>query len=192
MPSLPAHRLTANPGESEGDFRSRAAQILREKRDEQVAKLREKYAVKLAALVERERRAEAKVENEKAQLSRQRVGTAVHFGAAALSILLGRRAGGLGRAATGLGAMTRAGKEKLDVEQAGETLEAVRRQRAEWESEAGQEVARLMESFDPEHLALSSVRIEPRRADTAVQQIALAWIPCVADAAGVLRPALDA
>ena len=191
LPSLPAHRLTANPGESEGDFRIRAAQILREKRDEAVAKLREKYAAKLDVLAERERRAAAKVENEKAQLSRQRVGTAVHFGAAALSILLGRRAGGLGRASTGIGAMTRAGKEKLDVQQAGETLEAIRRQRAELESEAGQEIARLMESFDPAHLALASVRIAPRRADTAIQQIALAWIPCVADASGALRPAIE-
>jgi len=176
LPSLPAHRLTANLGESEGDFRIRAAQTLREKRDEAVAELRKKYAAKIDALVERERRAEAKVENEKAQLSRQRVGTAVHFGAAALSILLGRRVGGLGRATTGIGAMTRAGKEKLDVAQAGETLEAVRRQRAELESEAGQEVARLMESFDPERLAVSSVRIEPRRADTVVQPLALAWV----------------
>jgi len=176
LPSLPAHRLTANLGESEGDFRIRAAQPLREKRDEAVAELRKKYAAKIDALVERERRAEAKVENEKAQLSRQRVGTAVHFGAAALSILLGRRVGGLGRATTGIGAMTRAGKEKLDVAQAGETLEAVRRQRAELESEAGQEVARLMESFDPERLAVSSVRIEPRRADTVVQPLALAWV----------------
>ena len=180
LPSLPAHRLTANLGESDGDFRIRAAQILREKRDEAVAELRKKYAAKIDALVERERRAEAKVENEKAQLSRQRVGTAVHFGAAALSILLGRRVGGLGRATTGIGAMTRAGKEKLDVAQAGETLEAIRRQRAELESEAGQEVARLMESFDPERLAVSSVRIEPRRADTVVQPLALAWVPCVA------------
>ena len=190
LPSLPAHRLTADLGESEGDFRIRAAQVLREKRDEAVAELRKKYAAKIDALAERERRALAKVENEKAQLSRQRVGTAVHFGAAALSILLGRRAGGIGRASTGIGSMTRAGKEKLDVQQAGETLEAVRRQRAELESEAGQEVARLMESFDPEHLALSSVRIEPRRSDTAVQRIALAWIPCVADASGTLRPAI--
>ena len=190
LPSLPAHRLLAAPGESEGDFRIRAAQLLREQRDEQVAKLREKYAGKIAALAERERRAEAKVENEKAQLSRQRMGTAVHFGAAALSILLGRRAGGLGRATTGIGAMTRAGKEKLDVQQAGETLEAVRRQRAELESEAGQEVARLMESFDPERLAVSSVRVEPRRSDTVVQQIALAWV-AMPEASGVLRPAAE-
>jgi len=177
LPSLPAHKLVANPGESEGDFRIRAAQVLREQRDEAVEELRKKYAAKEAVLAERERRASARVENEKAQLSRQRLGTAVHFGTAALSILLGRRAGGVGRMSTGLGSMTRAGKEKLDVEQAGETLEAVRLQRAELESEAGQEMARLKESFDPERLALTSVRIEPRRADTAIQQLALAWVP---------------
>ena len=47
------------------------AQTLREKRDEAVAELRKKYAAKLEVLAERERRAAAKVENEKAQLSRQ-------------------------------------------------------------------------------------------------------------------------
>lgn len=188
LPSLPAHKLVAQPGESEGDFRIRAGQLLREQRDAEVDQLRRKYAAKEAALAERERRAAAKVENEKAQLSRQRLGTAVSFGAAALSVLLGRRAGGLGRATTGIGSMARANKEKLDVAQAGESLEAIRRQRAELESEAGQETARLIESFDPERLALSRIRIEPRRSDTAIQQIGLAWIPGVVDAAGAWRP----
>ena len=189
--SLPAHRLVAKPGESEGDFRIRASQILRENRDEAVAELRKTYAVKLAALAERERRAAAKVENEKAQLSRQRMGTAVHFGTAALSILLGRRLGGIGRASTGIGSMTRAGKEQLDVQQAGETLEAIRRQRAELESEAEQEVGRVAQSYDPASLALSTVRIEPRRSDTTIQQIALAWIPHAPDPFGALRPAIE-
>ncbi len=192
LPSLPAHRLVANPGESEGDFRIRAGQLLREQRDGEVDKLRKKYAARLDMLTERERRAAAKVENEKAQLSRQRMGAAVHFGAAALSILLGRRAGGIGRVATGIGSMGRSGKEKLDVEQAGETLGAIRQQRAELESEAGQEVARLMESFDPERLALSSIRLSPRRADTSIQRIGLAWIPCAPDSSGALRPVFEA
>ena len=190
LPSLPTCKLVANPGESEGDFRIRAGQLLREKRDAEVAGLRQKYAAKLAALGERERRAAAKVVNEKAQLSRQHVGTMVNLGAAALSILLGRRMGGIGRAATGIGSMTRAGKEKLDVQQAGETLEAVRRQRAELESEAEREIAETTQSYDPAHLVLSSVRIEPRRADTAILPIKLAWVPCVPDAVGALLPAL--
>lgn len=191
LASLPAHRLVANPGESEGDFRIRAGQLLREKRDEEVDKLRKKYAAKLDLLAERERRAAAKVENEKAQLSRQRMGTMVSFGTAALSVLLGRRAGGLGRAATGIGSLGRSSKEKLDIQQAGETLEAVRRQRAELESEAEQEIAQMTKSYDPANLVLSTVRIEPRRTDTAIQQIGLVWIPCAPDAFGALRPAID-
>ena len=189
--SLPAHKLVANPGESEGDFRIRAGQLLREKRESEVDGLRKKYAAKLDVLGERERRAAAKVENEKAQLSRQQVGTMVSFGTAALSILLGRKMGGIGRASTGIGSMTRAGKEKLDVQQAGETLEAVRRQRAELESEAEREIAEVMQSYDPANLVHSTVRIEPRRSDTAIQQIALAWVPYAPDSSGALRPAVD-
>ena len=115
----------------------------------------------------------------------------VSFGAAALSVLLGRRAGGIGRAATGIGSMARGGKEKLDVRQAGETLEAVRRQRAELEAEAEREIAQAAQAYDPAGLALAAVRVEPRRTDTAVQQTGLAWIPCVPDSFGVLRPAVE-
>ena len=57
LASLPEHKLVANPGESEGDFRIRAGQLLREKRDEEIGELRKKYAAKLAQFAERERRA---------------------------------------------------------------------------------------------------------------------------------------
>lgn len=191
LASLPAHKLAATPGESEGDFRIRAGQLLREKRDAEIDKLRKKYAAKLGVLVERERRAAAKVENEKSQLSRQHMGTMISFGTAALSMLLGRRAGGLGRAATGIGSMTRSSKEKLDIEQAGQSLEAVRRQRAELEAEAAQEIAALTQSYAPANLAPTTVRIAPRRADTAIQQLGLAWIPYAPDAFGALRPTLE-
>lgn len=190
LASLPEHKLVAGPGESEGDFRIRAGQLLREKRDEEIGALRQKYAAKLAQFAERERRASAKVENEKAQLSRQRMGTMISFGTAALSIFLGRKAGGIGRASTGIGSMTRAGKEKLDVEQAGETLEAVRQQRAALEAQAEQEIARLTAAYDPANLVLAKIRIEPRRSDTAIQQIGLAWIPYAPDSFGALRPAV--
>lgn len=191
LASLPAHKLAANPGESEGDFRIRAGQLLREKRDAEVEELRKKYAAKVAVLAERERRAVAKVENEKAQLSRQRMGTMISFGTAALSVLLGRRAGGLGRAATGIGSMSRSSKEKLDVEQAGQTLETVQQQRAALEAEAEREIARVTQAYDPANLPLERLCVEPRRADTAIQQVGLAWIPYAADSFGALRPLVE-
>jgi hypothetical protein len=39
-------------------------------------------------------------------------------------------------------------------------------------------------------MKVSTVRVAPRRADTSIQQIGLAWIPCVADVSGTLRPAI--
>jgi len=191
LPVLAAHKLTGHPGESEGDFRIRAGQLLREKREDAIDKIRRKYAAKMATLGERERRAAAKVENEKAQLSRQRMGTALSFGAAALALLMGRKAGGLGRATTGIGSIARSGKEKLDVAQAAETLEAVRRQRADLEGEAEQEIARVAAEYDPDQWTIESVRIRPRSGDAEVRQLALAWIPYATDAFGTLRPAVE-
>lgn len=188
---LPAHKLRGHPGESEGEFRIRAGQVLREKREEALEAMRKKYAAKLTALSNRERRAEAKVENEKAQLSRQRTGTWIRFGTAALSVLMGRKAGGLGRAATGIGSMSRTGKEKLDVRQAEEALDAVQRQRADLEAEAGQETARVAAEYDPQNWTFEKESIRPRSSDTDVKQLALAWIPFAPDSFGALRPAIE-
>ena len=188
---LAGFKLTGKPGESEGEFRVRAGLLLREKRDEAIDAARRKHAARLATAIERERKAAAKVENEKAQLSRQRVGTAVSFGAAVLSILLGRKAGGIGRATTGIGSMARAGKEKLDVEQASETLEAMRRRRAELEEEAEREIERIAEAYDPARMPIETTRLRPRASELEVRRLALAWVPYAPDASGALAPATE-
>ena len=61
----PSLKMTAAPGASLSEFRAQIAQTVREKRDEAVATLRRKYAARLAALEERQRRAEQKVSREK-------------------------------------------------------------------------------------------------------------------------------
>ena len=188
---LAEFKLTGKPGESEGEFRVRAGLLLREKRDEAIDAARRKHAAQLATAMERERKAAAKVENEKAQLSRQRVGTAVSFGAAALSILMGRKAGGLGRATTGIGSMARAGKEKLDVEQASETLEAVRRRRAELEAEAEREIERIAEAYDSGRFPIERVALRPRASELDVRRMALAWVPYVPGETGELTMAIE-
>jgi len=179
--SLPAHKLLGQPNETEGDFRARASHALREKRDEELAKLRKKYETKIAALAERERRASAKVDNKKEQLSQQRVGTMINFGAAALAVLMGRRVGGLGRATTGLGSASRAGKKKLDVQQAGEDLAAVRQQREELEAAMERELNELSANYDSTALNVSTTRIAPRRSDTSITFVGLGWVPKAAD-----------
>lgn len=189
--SIPAHKLASEPGETEEDFRIRAGQQLREKRDEQMEKLRSKFAGKAARLAEKERKAMARIEKEKAQVSSQHMRTLISFGTAALSVFLGRKAGGIGRASTGIGSLSRTGKEKLDVVHAQQALEVIQQQQAALEEEARKELDRLASSFDPARLQLKTVRIAPRKADTSIQKMGVAWIPYAADTFGSLRPAVD-
>ena len=189
--SVPEHKLASEPGETEEDFRIRAGLQLREEREEQIEKLRKKFAVKTERLVEKACRAVAKIEKEKAQVSGQRLRTLISFGTAALSVFLGRKAGGIGRASTGIGSIGRTGKEKLDVEHAKQALEAIRQQQAALETEAQEELDRLAKSFDPAHLQIKTIRVTPRKSDLAIQKMGVAWIPYAADAFGSLRPAVD-
>jgi Helicase HerA, central domain len=189
--SIPEHKVASEPGETEEDFRIRAGQQLREEREAQMEKLRKKFAVKAERLVEKGRKAVAKIEKEKAQVSSQHMRTLISFGTAALSVFLGRKAGGLGRASTGIGSISRTRKEKLDVTHAKQALEVIQQQQAALEQEAQKELDRLAKSFDPAHLQLKSVRIAPRKADTSIQQLGVVWIPYAADAFGSLRPAVD-
>ncbi|HXU30463.1 MAG TPA: ATP-binding protein, partial [Thermoanaerobaculia bacterium] len=59
--------LTSKPGESERDFRIRLADLGRERRDAEKAKLQEKYGTQLARIQEQIRRATEKKEREAAQ-----------------------------------------------------------------------------------------------------------------------------
>jgi hypothetical protein len=65
--SCAALKLSANPGESEGDFLVRVRQAARERRDLEVGKLRARYASKVAALESRIRTAADRVAREESQ-----------------------------------------------------------------------------------------------------------------------------
>src|SRR6185295_557742 len=88
----PGLKTASNPGESERDFRVRLQQRARELRDEAAEKLKQKYAPKIAALQEKKRRAEQKVELEAEQAKGQKLQTAISFGTTLLSSFMGRKA----------------------------------------------------------------------------------------------------
>jgi hypothetical protein len=86
-------KLVSQPGEREGDFRARLAHAAREIRDVEAEAIRRKYAPKLAVMQDRLRRAETRVEKEKAQYSQQKMGSMVSIGTAILGAFLGRGRG---------------------------------------------------------------------------------------------------
>ncbi|MDZ7338817.1 MAG: ATP-binding protein [candidate division KSB1 bacterium] len=188
----PSLGLVSKPGEAERDFRIRLQMATHEQRDEQVARLRQKYAARLDALQERVRRAELTLAREAEQARQQKMQTAISVGTTLLGAFLGRRAvtqSTIGRATTAARGASRTFKEEQDVRRAEESLAAARRELAEAEQELTREIQELQARSDPRNEALETVVLRPRKSDVAVSLVALAWAPHWEDQTGRLTPA---
>jgi hypothetical protein len=174
-----AVKLTSRAGESEGDFRVRVSQALRERRDAEVEKIRAKYAPKLAAAQEQLRKADARIAVEKSQLTQQTVQTVISVGATILGAFFGRKAvsaGNIGRATTAARGASRTIREQGDVARAGETREAVQQRLAGVQQELESAVAGVQAACDPASAELARIQVRPRKSDIVVSEVALGWI----------------
>ncbi|MGE3316549.1 MAG: DUF87 domain-containing protein [Planctomycetaceae bacterium] len=186
-----ALKETSKPGESEGDFRARISHLSREERDRQVEKLRAKFAPKVATLEERKRKALQRVEKEKSQATQSSMQAAISFGTSVLGALFGRKlksAANVGRAATSMRSAGRVLREREDIAQAEETVEAIDKQIAQLDADFKAETERLEGAAAPEALKLEEIEIKPKKVDINVMQVSLAWVPYQVDASGMAKP----
>ncbi len=173
-------KVVSATGESERDFRIRLQTEAREARDSALAKVRDKYATKVAALQDRIRRAEHAVQVQSEQASGAKMGAAVSVGAAIFGALLGRKAVSattLGRATTAARGMGRIGKEAQDVTRAAENVTALKAQLSELEGKVETELQAASEEWDLSNEPFERVLAKPKRGGVSVQLVALVWIP---------------
>jgi hypothetical protein len=183
----PSTSELSKPGESERDFRVRLQQTAREQRDGQIEHLRQKYAPKMAGLQERIRRAQQAVERESAQASQAKLQTAISFGTTLLGAFLGRKAvsvSTLGRATTAARGVGRSMKEQQDITRAAESVESLRGQLAELETQLQSETQALEAKIDAQSEQLETVSIKPKKTNISVQLVALVWAPFWQDQSG--------
>jgi hypothetical protein len=180
----PTLKVVSTPAESERDFRVRLQQLARERRDQAIEKLRQRYAPKLASLEEKRRRAEQAVERETEQSKSQKIQTAISFGATLLSSFMGRKKvsiATLGRATTAARGVNRSMKEAEDVTRVQETLAAVSEQLSELESQFQAETQALEKSIDPQTEQFERISLKPTKANIAVKLVTFAWAPYLTD-----------
>ena len=192
--SCPATKEVSRPGESEAEFRARIQHGAREARDAAVESLRQKYAPKIAALQEKERRAQQTVERESGQATQQGLQVAISLGATVLGAILGRKAVSattLGRATTAARGAGRAMKEAQDVSRAKESAESLQQQLADLDAEFKRESDAVAAQMDPTQQPLEPVSLKPTKANIAVKVMTLAWAPQRRDAGGALVPAWE-
>ena len=175
-----ALKQTSQPGEAERDFRVRLTQGLREQRDQLVEKLRARYAPKLAGLQEQIRKAEQRVAKEQSQATHQTLQAAISMGTSILGAMFGRKlasSANVTRAASSVRQASKIAKERGDVGQANETVEAYKQRLADLEAEFNAEAEKAQTTLDPATMTLEEVQVQPKKSDIAISKVVLAWTP---------------
>lgn len=185
-------KAVSKPGESEGDFRVRLSQGIKEQRDLQVEKLRAKYAPKLAAIQEQVRKAGQRVDREKAQASQSKTNAMISMGTSILGALFGRKltsASNVGRAATSIRSASKIAKEQADVGQAEASVEALQQRAAELDAQFKAEAEKIQESLSSDSVQIEELQLQPKKTDIAVSRVALVWAPWAISGEGVAERA---
>ena len=175
----PSLGVVSKPGENERDFRVRLQHAAREARDEQVAGLRQKYAPKMLALAERQRKAEQAVAREQEQVASSRVQTGISLATTVFGAMFGRKtfsASTLGRATTAARGVGRSMKESQDVGRAQENVAAVQAQKEELERSLQAEIAAVEAAHGSPADAIETISLKPKRTGVQVKLVALTWV----------------
>lgn len=174
----------SRPGESEGDFRVRLRQAVKEIRDAEVGKLRKKYSSKISSIQKKIHSTENVLAREKSQYSRQRMETAISFGETILDAFLGGGKGRRGTAGRISRTVSKAGKtagERSDYKRAEKTLVKLKHEMASLEAEMNSEMDRIRNEFNPETIPLTGTEVAPRKSDITVDRVALVWLPSISE-----------
>ena len=173
-------KQTSRAGESEGDFRARLTLTVREQRDAEAEKLRQKFAPMLTTLQGQRQRALERVEREKGQASQQKMQAAISIGTSILGAFLGRKvlsSSNVGRMGTAARTASRIGRESADVERAEGSVEQIDQRIAELNKELESTIAALDTRLDAQSITLRELTIAPRKSDIAVGKVMLLWTP---------------
>jgi hypothetical protein len=171
----PVLETYSQPKENERDFRMRLQQAAREKRDEEIDEINERYEKKFDTLEDRLRRYEAKLAEREADVEARKRATMVSVGESVVGLFLGRRSTRM--ASTALSKQRQAAQAKLRLEQAEEDVEALQEDIEELEEELQEEVGAIQDRWSEALETFEEVKVTPRRADIQIDLVALTWVP---------------
>jgi hypothetical protein len=190
----PSLGILSNPGEVERGFRIRLEQAAKEARDEQLDRLRAKYAPKLLALEDKIRRAEQTVQRQKDQARSASLTSLVRFGTTILGAVVGRKkitTATINKAGTAIRTAGQSMKEAGDASRAKETLESLHQSYADLEAQFEAETHSIASKIDPLTESLKTVTLRPKKTNVSVKLTALGWAPFWNQAAGTSTSAWD-
>ena len=162
-------KLESRPGESRSDFMVRLDDILQEKKEEEIEKLKERYSKKEKVLLERLSRAKERVEKEASDTT----SSLIEAGISILGALLGK--GSVTKVGRAVNKGGRILKERGDMSRAQARVAAVEDDIDALADELDEKIDRLHEKYDVDNREVSTWKIKPRKTDIDIEGCALVW-----------------
>lgn len=169
--------IVSKQGESEKDFRIRAASEMLEKRDELIRKIREKYSGKIDSLSEKIQRIQSKLEQKKQNAIWQKIQAGISFIFAVIAAALKHRVtqGTITQTGTSLRRATKMTKDSQDAILAEGEVSTYQKQLQDLQSQMKEEIDSITSQTNPEKIEVEKVSIRPRKSDIIVEKVALVW-----------------
>ena len=160
--------------DNERDAKAEIRLRLREKRDAEIEKLRDKYAARLRSLEKKIHTAETRVDREKGQ-SRTSM---ISAGSSILGALVGNFLGGRRtRVSTVARKASYASQQSSDVRRAEEALEMLHEDRDELNRSLAEDLDALNDKYGLDQIELEALEIAPRKSDLKVDDPYILWLP---------------
>jgi len=171
----PLIKIYSKPRESKSDFILRITQMARERRDEEVDKIEEKYSKDLQKLKEKLERSQEVLLKKQATVNSLKQEAMVSAGESVIKIFMGRRS-----TTSASKAMNKYQKSKtvaIDIQEAQKDIETLNKEMELLENKLKIEVESIKERREKEISEIKEVLIQPKKSDIEVKIVSLAWIP---------------
>jgi len=167
--------IHSKPGELEKDFIARCRDAARERRDDELDKLADKYERKLDTVRDRLAKKQRDLVEDEAEYQARKREEMVSAGESVLGVLLGRRSSRAVSTAARKRRMT--AKAKADIGETQARIAGLQEDMAELEAEMREDADDIARKWEEALDEIEEVRVTPRRADIDVELLALAWTP---------------
>ncbi len=171
----PELKVLQRPDETQGQFKARLRQAARERRDEEVDKLRKTYAARIEKLEDKLRKERRELDQDKAEYGARKREVLIASGETLLTLLRRRR---VYRTMSWTASRRRLAEQaKMDVQESREEMDDLEAGLSELREELEEEIRRITPRWPDILKALRPHTLHPRRSDIEVITVGLAWVP---------------
>jgi hypothetical protein len=171
----PTLKLTAEPGTTRAAFRTQCSEAAREKRDEEIEKLRKKYETKITSIERKLLKEEQELSEDEGELASRRLEEAATLAENVIGLLGGSRSSR--RISTSMTKRRMTKKAKADIEESVQLIESYKKELTELEAEVKEAAAEVEQKWVEAAAEIEEKSFSPYKKNIFVDLFGVSWLP---------------